>query len=48
MKDEMGGMYMREMANTYKILVRIPDEKRPLGRNRHKWEENIEVDVQKK
>jgi hypothetical protein len=31
------------MSNTYKILVRKPKEKRPLGRPRHRWENNIKT-----
>jgi len=27
-------------------LVRIPEGKRPLGRPRHRWEDNIEMDTQ--
>jgi hypothetical protein len=29
------------MRNAYKISVRKPEEKRPLGRPRHRWEDNI-------
>jgi hypothetical protein len=32
---------IREMTNAYKILVRKPDKKRPLGRPRHRREDNI-------
>jgi hypothetical protein len=35
---------MGEMRNTYKILVRKPEGKRPLGRCRHRWEDNIKKD----
>jgi len=31
----------------YRILVGKPEEKRPLGRPRHKWEDNIKMDLQK-
>jgi len=27
----------------YKILVRKPEGKRPLGRPRHRWEDNIKM-----
>jgi hypothetical protein len=36
---------MREVRNVYKILVRKPEGKRPLGRPRHKWENNIKMDL---
>jgi hypothetical protein len=31
------------MRNTYKILVGKPGGKRPLGRPRHRWENNIRI-----
>jgi hypothetical protein len=31
------------MKNPYKILVCKPERKRPLGRLRHKWEDNIRM-----
>jgi len=34
-----------EMRNAYKMLIRIPEEKTPLVRARHKWEDNIRVDL---
>jgi hypothetical protein len=27
--------------NGYRILIRNPEGKRPLGRHRHRWEDNI-------
>jgi hypothetical protein len=36
---------MREMRNSYSILYGKPEGKRPLGRPRHRWEENIEMDL---
>jgi len=36
---------VREGRGVHKILVGIPEEKRPLGRPRHKWEDNIKIDV---
>jgi hypothetical protein len=33
------------MRNAYKILVGKPDGKRPLGRLRHSWEDNIRMDI---
>jgi hypothetical protein len=34
----------RKTINAYKILVRKPERKRPLGTNRHRWEDNIKMD----
>jgi hypothetical protein len=34
---------MGEMRNAYNILVRKPEGERPLGRSRHRWEDNIRV-----
>jgi hypothetical protein len=34
-----------EMKNAYKILVREPERKRPLGRPRHRQEDNIRMDL---
>jgi hypothetical protein len=36
---------MGEMRNAYSILVRKPKGKRPLGRPRCKWEDNIRMDL---
>jgi len=36
---------MREMKNAYSILVEKPEGKRPLGRPRHRWEDNIRMDL---
>jgi hypothetical protein len=36
---------MREKRNTYSILVGKPEEKRPLGRPRRRWEDNIKMNV---
>jgi hypothetical protein len=33
-----------EKRNAYKILVRKPEGKTPLGRRRYIWEDNIKVD----
>jgi hypothetical protein len=30
----------------YKVLVEKPEGKRPLGRPRHRWEDNIKMDLQ--
>jgi hypothetical protein len=31
--------------NAYRILVGKPEEKRPLGRPRHRWEDSIKIDL---
>jgi hypothetical protein len=33
-----------EKRNTYRILVGKPERKRPLGRRRHRWVDNIKID----
>jgi hypothetical protein len=37
---------MGEMHNACKVLVRKPKRKRQLGRRRHRWEENIKMDLE--
>jgi hypothetical protein len=36
---------MGEMRNAYRILVGKPEGKRPLGRPRHSWVDNIKIDL---
>jgi hypothetical protein len=36
---------MGEMRKAYKILVRKPKGTRPLGRPKHRWEDNIRMDL---
>jgi hypothetical protein len=36
---------MRKKRIAYKILVGNPEGKRPLGRPRRRWENNIKIDV---
>jgi hypothetical protein len=36
---------MGETRNAYKILVRKPEGKRPLGRPRRRWVDNIKMDL---
>ena len=38
---------MGERRGAYRVLVGKPEGKRPLGRPRHRWEDNIKVDLQK-
>jgi hypothetical protein len=35
----------REIRNTCNILVGNPEGKRPLGRPRRRWEDNIRMDI---
>jgi hypothetical protein len=34
------------LNNMYRVLVEKPEGKRPLGRPRHRWEDNIKMDLQ--
>jgi hypothetical protein len=34
-----------EKRNAYRILVEKPEGKRPLARSRHRWVDNIKVDL---
>jgi hypothetical protein len=34
-----------EKRNAYRILVGMPEGKRPLGRPRRRWMENIKMDI---
>jgi hypothetical protein len=36
---------MVKIRNAYSILVRKPQEKRPLGRPRRSWKDNIRMDL---
>ena len=38
--------HMGERRGIYRILVGKPEGKRLLGRPRHRWEDNIKVDLQ--
>jgi hypothetical protein len=46
-KDEMGGACSTngEKRNAYRILVGKPEGKRPLGRPRRRWVDNIKIDL---
>jgi len=37
---------MGERRGIYRVLVGKPEGKRPLGRPRHRWEDNIKMDLQ--
>jgi hypothetical protein len=37
---------MGEKRGAYRILVGRPEGRRPLGRPRHRWEDNIKMDLQ--
>jgi hypothetical protein len=36
---------MREVRGVYRVLVGRPESKRPLGRPRRRWEDNIKTDL---
>jgi hypothetical protein len=36
---------MEEKRNVYRLLVGMPEGKRPLGRPRHRWVDNIRTDL---
>ena len=36
---------MKQSRNAYRVLVGKPEGKRPLGRPRHRWEDNIRMDL---
>jgi hypothetical protein len=38
---------VREKTNSYRISVQKSDGKRPLGRSKRRWEDNIKIDLQK-
>jgi len=37
---------MGQKKGVYRVLVGKPEEKRPLGRPRRRWEDNIKMDLQ--
>jgi hypothetical protein len=48
-ENEMGGTcstYEEEESDIYRVLVGKSDGKRPLGNPRHRWEENIKMNLQ--
>jgi hypothetical protein len=38
----------RQKRNAYRVLVGKPEGKRPLGRPRSKWEDNIKMDLRER
>jgi hypothetical protein len=36
---------MGEGRGVYRVLIGKPEGKRPLGRSRHRWEDNIKLDL---
>jgi hypothetical protein len=36
---------MRKKSNAYRLLVGKPEGKRPVGRQRYRWVDNIEMDL---
>jgi hypothetical protein len=38
---------MGEKRNAYRLLVGMPEGRRPLGRPRRRWLDNIRMDLQK-
>ena len=39
-------MRVGERRGVYRVLLGKPEGKRPLGRTRHRWENNIKIDLQ--
>ena len=39
-------VHMGERRSLYRVLVGKPEEKRPLGRPRQRWEDNVRMDLQ--
>ena len=40
-------VHVGERRDVYRVLVGKPERKRPLERPRHRWEDNIKMDLQK-
>jgi hypothetical protein len=47
MKWEGHVAHMGEGRGVYRILVARPEGKRPLGRPRRRWEDNIKMDLRR-
>jgi len=39
-------VYMEERRGVYRVVVGKPEGNRPLGRPRHRWEDNIKMNLQ--
>ena len=39
-------MYGGEERHIYRVLVGKPERRRPLGRSRYRWEDNVKMDFQ--
>jgi hypothetical protein len=37
---------MKDRRGTYRAFEERPEERKPLGRPRHRWEDNIRMDMQ--
>ena len=47
-KNEMGRVcstYGDERRGIYRVLLERPEGKKPIGRPRHRWEDNIKIDL---
>jgi len=40
-------VYTGEERGVYRVLVRKPEGKRPVGRPRHRWVDNIRMDLRR-
>jgi hypothetical protein len=38
--------HMGDMRSAYRIVIRKPEEKRPVGRHRHKWKNDMNRDLE--
>jgi hypothetical protein len=38
--------HLGDRSGLYRVLIRRPEAKRPLGRSRHRWEKNIKMYLQ--
>ena len=38
---------MGERRGAYRVMVGKPEGRRPLGRHRRRWEDNVKVDLRK-
>jgi hypothetical protein len=45
MTEARHSTHMWEKRNAYRVLVGKPEGKIPLGRHRHRWEDNIKMDL---